>query len=309
MAEALRRLTGPLEPEDQAHMLEDPRWSPAYSEVVTHIDGTPVSLEALEDLMRETTERIDGGVWQDDRAAADRWLAPRVHWALRLTRAQASDGGLWLWAALRYADVVAWRWGDGDVAEVAKDRWTGGVHKQALARLWWGGELFRNGPDYGPVVRAFVRQDLPNSYLHRPLVRCRPLALALLDVIAPEGQETSVSADEVNDLARALNLGTAGSPPEAEIGGVEDFLGQVTWASTDALVPSNWEMLPYGPLCSAVLPDELERAAAVTERCIGWARAAAEASGSRSAERRARRDSRADLSQRGSGSAEVRARE
>ena len=272
MPEALRTLTGPLELDDRAHMLEDPRWSPAYSDVVTHMDGTPVSLEALDDLMREARERIGGSAWRDDRAAADRWLAPRVHWALRLTRAQASDSGLWLWVALRYADVVAWRWGDGDVAEVAKDRWTGGVHKQALARLWWGGELFRNGPDYGPVVRAFVRQDLPNSYLHRPFVRCRSLAQALLDVAAPAGRETSVSADQVNDLARAVNLATAGAPPEAEVGHVgDDVAAYLAWVHEPAPEPFAWDELPKGPACSDTSDDSLTRASAIAARCAGYA--------------------------------------
>lgn len=272
MPDALKTLTAPLESDDRAHMLEDSRWSPAYADVVTYADGTCVSLEALDGLMREAGDRIKRGVWRSDRAEVDRWLAPRVHWALRLTRAQASDSGVWLWSALRYADVVAWRWGDGDVAEVAKDRWTGGVHKQALARLWWGGELFRNGPDYTPVVRAFVRQDLPNSYLHRPFVRCRSLAQALLDVAAPASRETSVSADQVNDLARAVNLATAGAPPEAEVGLVsDDVAAYLAWVHELAVGPFDWEALPTGPACSDTSDDSLGRASAIAARCAGYA--------------------------------------
>lgn len=272
MSDVLRTFTAPLESDDRAHMLEDPRWSPSCTEEVARSDGTPVSIEALDDLLRETRERIEVGLWRDDRAAADRWLAPRVHWALRLTRAQASDGGVWLWTAMRYADVVAWRWGGDDVAEVAKDRWTGGVHKQALARLWWGGELFRNGPDYAPVVRAFVRQDLPNSYLHRPFVRCRSLAQALLDLAAPVGRETSVSADQVNDLARAVNLATAGAPPEAEVGHVgDDIAAYLVWVHEPVVGPYAWEALPSGPGCRDTSDESLGRASAIAARCAGYA--------------------------------------
>jgi hypothetical protein len=279
MSDVLKTLTAPLESDDRAHMLEDRRWSPAHADVVTHVDGTPVSLDALDDLMREMRERIERDAWRDDHAEADRWLAPRVHWALRLTRAQASDAGVWLWSALRYADVVAWRWGDGDVAEVAKDRWTGGVHKQALARMWWGGELFRNGPDYAPVVRAFVRQDLPNSYLHRPFVRCRSLAQALLDVAAPADRETSVSSDQVNDLARAVNLATAGAPPEAEVGHVgDDVAAYLTWIREPTAGSFDWEVLPTGPGCSDTTDESLGRASAIAARCAGYATFPLEAS-------------------------------
>lgn len=288
MADRLWTFGRPPDDLDRARVIEDPEWIPPYAEPVLRADGRHVSVAALDDLVAEAEERRRSGAWAADRTECDRWLAPRVHWALRLTRAQAADPLMWLWVALRHSDHVVWRWsGEKGVIE---DRWAGPVHKQAFSRLWWGGELFRDGPDYSPVVRAFVRQDLPNSYLHRPMVRCRPLALALLDVAAPSGREAEVSADEVNDLARAVNLGTAGAPPETEIGYVDDGIEEyLAWVRNDVPGPVDREAAPVGPPCPRVPGDALERAAAIAQRCAGWSRSAAEAKGARSARRRAAR--------------------
>ena len=140
---------------------------------------------------------------------------------------------------------VAWRCAGAD--GVAGDRWWGPIHKQPFARLWWGAELFRDGADYSPVERAFRRQDLINSYLHRPLVRCRSFALGILEVLSDEHGE-ALPARTVNDLARVLNLCTVGAPPELHVGFQSDDLDALaTWAVGDAPVPADWNDLPLGP--------------------------------------------------------------
>ncbi|RDH76892.1 hypothetical protein DVS77_18835 [Mycolicibacterium moriokaense] len=119
------------------------------------------------------------------------------------------------------------------------------MHKQAFARLWWGAELFRDGGDYRSVERAFIFQDLPNSYLHRPVVRCRSLALAIIDQF---GETTSPSAKQVNGLARVLNLATVGSPPEVETGYQNDDLEAYNaWVTERYTPPALWDDLPAGP--------------------------------------------------------------
>lgn len=295
MADVLCTFTRPPDQHDRARVREDPAWLPPHGAVVGAADGAEVPLATVRDLMTEVADRVDAGRWAADRAASDRWLAPRLHWALRLTRAQGADPLMWLWLALQFPDYVTWRW-DGTKG-VTEDRWLGPVHKQAFSRLWWGGEIFRDGPDYSPVERAFVRQDLPNSYLHRPMVRCRPLALALVDVAAPAGRETEVSADEVNDLARAVNLATAGAPPESEIGGgADDVAAYLGWVARPAPHPEDWDRLPEGPPCADTTPEALERAAGIAERCAGWAHTAALARGARSALRRSGREPGPDVS-------------
>lgn len=279
---SLGRFTRPLHIHERERLLEGGSGSLPIEETVRRSDGSMIDLTALTDLLTVLLERR--GEWSDP-PTSDRWLAPRVHWALRLTRAEAADRTMWEWLAVRHAAYLEWRWTGAE--GIAENRWIGPIHKQAFARLWWGGELLRNGSDYQPVVRGFVRQDLPNSYLHRPFIRCRSLAQGLLDVAAPEGREEQMSADDVNDLARVVNLATAGSPPEAETGFVaDDTDAYQVWVHSSVEIPQNWNTLPSGPPCHDTTPDSIRGGRAIANRCWSFAHTTAEAKGARSAERR-----------------------
>ena len=141
------------------------------------IDVTPLA-ELLEGFMA-ANRHLPGG----DRPKTDAYLSPRVHAALRLTRREAADAGMWCWLASTVGhEYTTWRWAGGEAQVVARNRWRGPIHKQSLARLWWGAELFRNGPDY--ATQLFVHQDTPNSVIHREFARCRPLAVAMDQVLA-----------------------------------------------------------------------------------------------------------------------------
>jgi hypothetical protein len=253
------RLTDGIE---TTHRLQEP---------VAHSDGSPIDLVTVDHLMAALGSPDLEQPWAADRTVVDRWLAPRLHYALRLTRTQAADRNLWAWLAVRYHAFVTWRWSDAK-GVVAEDRWDGPVHKQALMRLWWGAELFRDGTDYGPVDRAFLRQDFPNSYLHRPLVRCRSLALALVDVVAPGNGDGVRSPAEINDLARVLNLVMAGCPPElATDFQQDDHTAYAAWLDEAPVVPADWDKTPVGP--AALDTTEASRAGgrAVAERCWQYA--------------------------------------
>ncbi|WP_165691923.1 DUF6339 family protein [Mycolicibacterium conceptionense] len=230
-------------------------------------DGTTSELDTLDALMTEIKTRTTAANW-DDRTHSDRWIAPRIHYALRLLRYEAADRGVWQWLALRYPWYVEWRWA-GPGGTVADDRWWGPIHKQALARLWWGAEIFRDGSDYRPVEKAFVFQDLPNSYLHRPIVRCRSLALAIVDRI---DASRTPSSDQVNDLARVLNLATVGTPPEVETGyQSDDFDAYDVWCGSAPALPGNWDGLPPGPEATDTTHSSLQGAASVVDRAWGYA--------------------------------------
>jgi len=206
-------------------------------------NGLPPTVDVLDALMEEMRRRQVAGDWAD-RSVSDRWSSPRVHFALRLCRSEAAQRGLWHWLALRYPWYLEWRWSDSD-GVVAEDRWWGQINKQAFARLWWGAEIFRDGRDYGPVEKAFVFQDLPNSLLHRPIVRCRSLALAIVDRL---DQTPSASANHVNRLAKVLNLATVGSPPEVETNyQADDFVAFERWAESSPRLPKGWDEAPFGP--------------------------------------------------------------
>lgn len=281
--DVLSRYTRPLHPHERDRQQEEGAPPLPFEEAIRRVDGSTVDLAVLTALMAEVTRRRDS--WPEP-PASDRWLAPRLHWSLRMTRSEAADRTMWEWLAVRHADYVLWRW--SGVEGVAENRWIGPIHKQAFARLWWGGELLRNGSDYSPVVRGFVRQDLPNSYLHRPFIRCRSLAQGLLDVAAPAGREEEMSADDVNDLARVVNLATAGSPPEAETGFVvDDTAAYQSWVRSAVEIPDDWERLPDGPPCHDTTSDSLRGGLSIAERCWGYAHDTATARGTRSARRRA----------------------
>ncbi|NKS01202.1 hypothetical protein GTA09_19910 [Rhodococcus hoagii] len=279
--ETLRRYVRRLDPATRSQLIADNAWL-SDSEPVTRRGGAAIGIDVLAGLMEEFSARLD--TWRDP-STSDGWLAPRLHYALRLTRAEASDPDVWAWLAVRFHWYVEWRW-EGRKG-IVENRWRGEIHKQAFARLWWGAELFRNGADYGPVVRAFIRQDLPNSYLHRPLVRCRSLALALVDVISPKDGEAALSADDVNDLARVLNLVTAGSPPEVLTNFQRDDRRNLqAWVQERASFPEDWDTLPAGPPCSDTSAESLSGGRTLAELGWGYAHAAAERLNTRSAQRR-----------------------
>jgi len=201
----------------------------------------PVSTTALEELLEEMPR-------PEARAESDRWLAPRIHSVLRLTRRQASVPGIWgFLAGVTARDYVVWRWSNSDKI-VAADRWTGPIHKQAIARLWWGAELFRDGADYAPVERFFLNQDLPNSYLHRPFVRLRPIALGVLEALraaVPEG--ANPTSDQINDVAKKVNLTIAARSMEtATVGFRQDTGKYLEWMNN---APSTYDptSTPTGP--------------------------------------------------------------
>ncbi|WP_236242459.1 DUF6339 family protein [Streptomyces sp. CC228A] len=142
---------------------------------------------------------------------ADAWLAPRLHAALRLTRREAADPGLWNHLALGVApDYVVWRHlpetKDGKVAKVAAERFRGQYHKQAFSRLWWAAELFRDGPDYEPVVTACGNQDILNTALRMSVINHRPTAQAIVRLVAKGVINTG---REVNALVGAVNASAA----------------------------------------------------------------------------------------------------
>ncbi|WP_083501894.1 DUF6339 family protein [Sphaerimonospora mesophila] len=201
------------------------------------------AVEPVRQLVDEALKRFES----ESRTAADAWLAPVLHATLRLTRQEAADSRLWNHLALRVAPDYVFRRHPGrqPARAVNRGRFSGPFYSQAFARLWWAAELFRDGPDYGPVVIACGNQDVLNTVLRLEVILHRPTAQAILRLLSSGIVRTG---REVNALAQAVN--TAGSTlayealaPDVQL----DTDSYWDWIEnlTDVLVP--YDSLPDGP--------------------------------------------------------------
>jgi hypothetical protein len=165
-------------------------------EFITPCGGRVISIDAARQVIDEAMLRFDGA-----RPASDAWVGPRLHSALRMSRREAARRGAWRFlGASAFPDYVRWRWGQS--ASAPLERFVGGYDKHALARLWWMSEMFRNGADYGPAIRALGNQDIVNNFFRMDVAHHRPTALAFVRVI--DGYEGD-RGRAANALARAVN--------------------------------------------------------------------------------------------------------
>ncbi|MFF8411926.1 DUF6339 family protein [Streptomyces omiyaensis] len=217
----------------------------AYDDRTAERRRTAPVRELLDEAMRR---------FATDKYAADGWLAPRLHAALRMTRAEAADRRLWNHLAMIVApDYVVWRHKGADTAEgrgIAQAARFSGIHyTQAFSRLWWAAELFRDGPDYRPVLTACRVQDVLNTTMRLDIVDHRPTAQAVIRVV--EGLlESGVPrvGDRVNAFSAAVNA--AGSTLMYDVL-AEDTEPDVDelydWIEAGASVAVDFERLPEGP--------------------------------------------------------------
>ncbi|MFE4547545.1 DUF6339 family protein [Streptomyces sp. NPDC056785] len=186
------------------------------------------------------------------RTGADAWLAPRLHATLRLTRAEAADPGLWNYVALGAApDYVHWRHTRSggrraEPAPAAVDRFKGPHYKQAFARLWWAAELFRDGPDYGPVVTACGNQEMLNTALRLEVMDHRPTAQAVVRLLSDgtvnTGREANALLAAVNSAASTLFLDALA--PDVE----RDPANARAWVDgAEHAMPASRRVIPDGP--------------------------------------------------------------
>lgn len=169
-------------------------------------DGRSIDITAFVAAVKAFESHVEGG---RGRTSSDNALARVVHSTLRLTRQEAADPGIWAWlASCAVDDYVRWRWmpqSSSDGGGIQPERWHGPIHKQALARLWWGMELFRDGPHY--PASLFTIQDVPNSILHRSFVRNRPLAVAIHGAMENGIMAEGKSGErQLRQWFRAINL-------------------------------------------------------------------------------------------------------
>ncbi|MBO3746190.1 hypothetical protein J5X84_08960 [Streptosporangiaceae bacterium NEAU-GS5] len=180
--------------------------------------------ERVWEAMEEAMKRFG----PESRTAADAWLAPVLHATLRLTRREAADSSLWNHLALRVAPrYVYWRHMGG--SSVSRARFSGPFHTQTFARLWWAAELFRDGPDYGPVVLACGNQDVLNTALRLEVILHRPTAQAMVRLLASgvirTGREVNALAQAVNAAGSTLAYEALAPDVEQDVDSYQDWIG------------------------------------------------------------------------------------
>ncbi|MEV0484841.1 DUF6339 family protein [Streptomyces sp. NPDC050508] len=190
--------------------------------------------------------------FREDRTRADAWLAPRLHASLRLTRREAADRRLWNHLTLAVApDYVAWRHISAGTANrperrIATERFRGPADRQCFSRLWWAAELFRNGPDYEPVVAACGNQDLIHTVLRQDLLDHRPSAQAIVRLLrtgrVTTGREFTGLCTAINAAGATLTYDVIGPDITKDPARVRDWVLEAQSAP-----PVGRHSLPQGP--------------------------------------------------------------
>lgn len=235
--------------------------APSLGEYETSLElGHRIDIDAVRAFIDEAMRRFPSA-----GTAADIWLAPRLHYALRLSRRQAADRGLWRWLGCVFApDLVRWRWGSPDKesrdpkSAANTERFVGLYYKHALARLWWMAELFRDGPDYDFVAAALGNPDIPNNLFRMDVAYHRPTALAAVRVLdGKTGRQANALAKAVNSAATTLVIDVIA--PDVAL----DADATTRWLDdADNLDPGRYfDELPPGPDDPCALPTSVDRMA------------------------------------------------
>lgn len=193
--------------------------------------GRKVDIQPLANIVQKGMQEFTGEHMR--RSKSDAWLAPRVHATLRLSRREAADRRLWSYLAVGpLFQYVHWRWRLNHEASTKFPlRFFGPNREHAIARLWWGAELTRNGASYNYTKIFFGNADVPNSWLNLRAMRHRPTALAAVRFIYEHDIDGLPVGDRHRDLVKSFNAALTTTvldavAPYPPTGGLEDWRGE-----------------------------------------------------------------------------------
>lgn len=135
----------------------------------------------------------------------DAWLAPRLHASLRIPRRLAADDGIWAWLAFHCRPFVEARFGKNGMS-LHPWRYRGSWSRNAIARLWWGAEMTRNGPDYSAVTHCFARTRTAQFALELMYSWDRAAAIAFSKVSEGADGHARLTDSETNGLSTKLKV-------------------------------------------------------------------------------------------------------
>jgi hypothetical protein len=202
--------------------------------------GRTVAIDAMVELLDETMKRFP-----EKGTAPDSWLGPRLHAALRLTRAEAAIPGVWTWLGLGpAARYIRWRWSP----KLDLSRFAGAYYLHGLGRLWWMAELFRNGADYSPAVEALRNGDIAQNFLRHDIAHLRPTCQAFMRVPSRRRPGQALTGREANALAKAANCAATTLVYEAIAPDVPlDADARLEWIGIEVDAGELLDGLPTGP--------------------------------------------------------------
>lgn len=160
----------------------------------------PISLDELD----QAVEDVIGSTERHD-PAIERRAAPLVHRALRLSRREAAQPGVWRFLAVVHRpDLVRHRWAVEAWATTRTRYWSPGMRHDSnvFSRLWWIAELTHDGDDYTLTDRVFSRQALAIQIFIRRFAWSRDMVATLVDAL--EDAPPRVVEHVTRDLAGAL---------------------------------------------------------------------------------------------------------
>ncbi|MBV0903484.1 DUF6339 family protein [Haloarcula salina] len=175
-----------------------------HSELKPHIQsaGLTADLATLEEELRELAADTT-----PETAQADPESAVIIHRNVDLSRAEASDSGLWsAFAMLYYPWFVDHRWAFNSVSAMKEKFWTQARALDGKAstfeRAWWIAELTceekgDGSVDYEPTRRALSKRRFSLLVFDTPMARYEPAVRALLKVLYDEPEDD----DEDGELA------------------------------------------------------------------------------------------------------------
>ena len=152
-----------------------------------------INLEFLENLFLEALKNEDQFINQKSSLQAttlqEQWLAPRIHYGLRLTRYEASNPEVWNYLALKFDHYVARRWSydekglNTNPSSLPKEfHFLFKQHsRHQIAKLWWMAEMTRNAGAYHKVA-GIVNTDMINYCLDITAPNFNIYTLAILNI-------------------------------------------------------------------------------------------------------------------------------
>lgn len=256
------KLLGKLSALPADAILGEERFSEILAPSVTAFDRL-VSIETLRGVIDAAKTRYtDDETGLARPSESDQFLAVRLHAALRLTKREAASQDVWNFlAAYAFPDYVCWRWGKERQSALSI---TTSVKKHPFKRLWWGAEMFRNGPSYDSVAAAFARTDVANTLLATRVMNNRAVALAVLEFL----QRHELGSRQVNPVSTQLNTAAVTVALDFACPNYSDSLElDAEWLREE---PDLNEVLmhPEGPQHGFASLEEIENASKMLDRVI-----------------------------------------